>query len=183
MPLRVSLTRYGARSPPWYIVNGPQENASNLGLVGHDGRRDGSWDFGLAWHLITVFGDCDTGDGRYCFFANFIILGGEFVLCAIHSCALPGVAGELVLLAPVDSGAGRCNDADMDSSPVADNGGPVATEAGCNAVVLVEPGVWVSPNVGTSSIATIFEVGRAAGKICRLGRRPCCCHMYGSTKR
>ena len=96
---------------------------------------------------------------------------------------MPGVAGEPVRLAPVDSGRGACDDADMDSSPVADNGGPVATEAGCNAVVLVEPGVWMSPNVGTSSIATIFEVGRAARKICRLGRRPCCCHMYGSTKR
>ena len=46
---------------------------------------------------------------------------------------------------------GPCDDADMDSSPVADNGGPVATEAGCNAVVLVEPGVWLSPPVGTSS--------------------------------
>ena len=172
--MRLSLTRYGARSPPWYIVNGPQENAANFGFVGRDGSRVGSWNFGLAWHLITVLG-C----------ANFNILGGDRDAAFGNgdSGAMPGVAGELVLLAPVDSGAGRCNDADMDSSPVADNGGPVATEAGCNAVVLVEPGAWMSPNVGTSSIATIFVVIRAAGKICRLGTRPCCSLMYGSTKR
>ena len=114
-----------------------------------------------------------------------MLLGGDrdAAFGAGDSGAMPGVAGEPVLLAPVDSGAGRCNDADMDSSPVADNRGPVATEAGCNAVVLVEPGVWMSPNVGTSSIATFFVVGRAAGKSCRLGRRPCCSLMYGSTKR
>ena len=113
-----------------------------------------------------------------------MLLGGDrdAAFGAGDSGAMPGVAGEPVLLAPVHSGAGPCNDADMDSSPVADNGGPVATEAGCNAVVLVEPGVWMSPNVGNSSIPTIFVVGRAAEKICRLDRRPCCCHMHGSTK-
>ena len=115
-----------------------------------------------------------------------MLLGGDrdAAFGAGDSGAMPGVAGEPVLLAPVDSAAGPCNDADMDSSPVADNGGPVATEAGCNAVVLVEPGVWMSPNVGTSCIprgpvcvACSCAVGRAAGKSCRLCRRPCCSLM------
>ena len=54
-------------------------------------------------------------------------------------------------MTPVASGGQSCDDGDMGISPVAGNGCPVATEAGCIAVELFEPGPWMSPNAGTAS--------------------------------